>query len=175
VETKGKTALPTDFGITAEMRGWARFNAPGVDVDAATAEFIDYCRARDWRMKDWTATWRNWIRKATKASAGRSYAAAPAKPVAAVQVPLPTQYPQADGYKAALNLALLRMVMATPCTVDQLRAAVRVRNRIAGEMRTMWGEKPPAEEWRDLSPGYLAMLRASLSTATPATAQSAAA
>ncbi len=52
---------PEDFFVTEAMRVWAAQNAPGVDVDRATASF------RDWEFKssksDWLATWRIWLRK----------------------------------------------------------------------------------------------------------------
>jgi hypothetical protein len=159
MESKGKTALPDGFEVTQEMRTWAKFNAAGVNVDAVTAEFIDYCRARDWRMKDWQATWRNWVRKSVKSSAGRSFHAAPATPVAAppAKPVAPKTFPQACPHRATLNLSMLAVVLALGGRVplDNLRNAVRERNRLADELRSMYGtSEVPAEEWADLRPGY---------------------
>lgn len=48
------------------MRAWAAVEVPGVDLDAATREFVDYWRgvpgARG-RKLDWPATWRNRMRE----------------------------------------------------------------------------------------------------------------
>lgn len=61
------TRLPADFRVTDAMRSWAATNAPGVDVDYETEKFIDYWRGQSGSRaskRDWTATWRNWLRKA---------------------------------------------------------------------------------------------------------------
>lgn len=62
---KKATRIPIPFDLTAEMREWAAEKAPGVDLDAATEEFVDYWRGvsgqRGTKL-DWTATWRNRMR-----------------------------------------------------------------------------------------------------------------
>lgn len=60
----GKTALPDDFCITESMREWARTKVPEVDIDAQHELFCDHWRGNGKRMADWTATWRNWMRRA---------------------------------------------------------------------------------------------------------------
>jgi hypothetical protein len=49
------------------MKLWAQENVPRVDVREQTKRFVDYWRSlpgqRGVRI-DWTATWRNWMRKA---------------------------------------------------------------------------------------------------------------
>lgn len=58
------TRIPEDFALTDEMRDWAKANAPEVDVDLQTANFIDYwqSKAKDNTKLDWLATWRAWMR-----------------------------------------------------------------------------------------------------------------
>jgi hypothetical protein len=58
------TRIPADFALTDEMRDWAKSNAPEVDVDLQTANFIDYwqSKAKDNTKLDWLATWRAWMR-----------------------------------------------------------------------------------------------------------------
>lgn len=59
------TRLSEPFIVTAAMREWAAKEAPGLDVDRATASFVDYWRGRagkDAAKLDWIATWRNSIR-----------------------------------------------------------------------------------------------------------------
>lgn len=61
------TRLPDGWepptGVVAQMRS----DHPHIDLRAEHAKFIDYWRGkagRDARKADWTATWRNWIRRA---------------------------------------------------------------------------------------------------------------
>lgn len=82
-----KTLLPGDFSITPEMRAWARFKVPHVNVEAEHENFCDYWRAHGKRMCDWTATWRCWMRRAIdfqRSGYGRS---GNARPMAAVETP----------------------------------------------------------------------------------------
>jgi len=60
----GKTLIPENFHITDEMRLWAKYKVPGLDIDAQHEMFVDYWRAHGKKMLDWTATWRNWMRRA---------------------------------------------------------------------------------------------------------------
>lgn len=64
--TKRGTRVPDPFAVTDTMRRWAFDEFPWLDIDAATAEFVDYWRAvpgnRGVKL-DWHATWRNSIRK----------------------------------------------------------------------------------------------------------------
>jgi len=59
-----KTLLPNDFRLTEEMRLWAKYKVPEVNVEAQFEMFCDYWRAHGKRMEDWMATWRNWMRRA---------------------------------------------------------------------------------------------------------------
>jgi hypothetical protein len=62
--TRG-TSAPGIFPITEAMRAWAQANAPEVDVERETEQFLDYHRAKGNLFKDWTAAWRKWMRNAT--------------------------------------------------------------------------------------------------------------
>ncbi len=61
---KSSKRCPIDFLITEDMRTWAETKAPGVDIDEETEMFCDH----EFRKghKDWTATWRNWMRREQK-------------------------------------------------------------------------------------------------------------
>jgi hypothetical protein len=66
---KRGTRIPGDFTVTPDMVTWARSEVPGVDGRAETAKFMDYWRAATGRgatKLDWTATWRNWMRRAAE-------------------------------------------------------------------------------------------------------------
>lgn len=59
-------AIPKPFVVTAEMRAWAASKAPSVAVDAVTSDFVAYWRegnGKGRRMKNWTLTWRNWLKR----------------------------------------------------------------------------------------------------------------
>lgn len=63
---KRGTRIADDFTADDDMRQWAAECTPGLDVDAATAEFVDYWRAvpgTKGTKLDWTATWRNRMRE----------------------------------------------------------------------------------------------------------------
>ena len=64
-DTAKGTRLPGDFTVTPAMAEWARTNAPTCGT-ADHEAFCDYWRsipgARG-RKLDWTATWRNWMRR----------------------------------------------------------------------------------------------------------------
>ena len=55
---------PADFALTDELRTWAMHNAPSVNLERETAIFLDHEFAH--ARTDWSATWRNWIRKAAE-------------------------------------------------------------------------------------------------------------
>lgn len=61
--------VPASFRVTQEMAEWALSEAPGVDVTHQTAMFMDHEFAV--ARTDWTAAWRNWMRRATPAHAPR--------------------------------------------------------------------------------------------------------
>jgi Helix-turn-helix domain len=62
--TRG-TSAPEIFPVTEAMRAWWQANAPEVDVERETEQFLDYHRAKGNLFKDWTAAWRRWMRNAT--------------------------------------------------------------------------------------------------------------
>jgi hypothetical protein len=64
-DTRG-SRIPLPFAISDEMRSWARSETPGVDIEKATAEFVDYWRGVSGQKGcklDWEATWRNRLRE----------------------------------------------------------------------------------------------------------------
>lgn len=68
---KRGTRIPDDFAqtVTPEMVQWARTKCPLVDGKAVTEEFVDHWIAKpgkDGLKLDWTATWRNWLRREQK-------------------------------------------------------------------------------------------------------------
>lgn len=59
------TRIPLPFEITGELREWAKVKAPNVNLDEATAEFVDYWKGvpgAKGKKADWIATWRNRMR-----------------------------------------------------------------------------------------------------------------
>jgi len=58
---KAETPIPDDFAASEAMRAWAAENTPGIDIDRATAKFINHAHANDRRQRDWVAAWRNWL------------------------------------------------------------------------------------------------------------------
>ena len=56
-----------DFAVTDEHRAWAKAkDLDYLDLDHITEKFVDYWlgkSGKDATKTDWTATWRNWIRR----------------------------------------------------------------------------------------------------------------
>lgn len=74
VDTRG-SRVPIPFAISEEMRIWARAETPGLDVDKATAEFVDYWKGVSGQKGcklDWPATWRNRMREVHSRKAPRA-------------------------------------------------------------------------------------------------------
>src|SRR5579859_4229751 len=71
----GKSPVPVDFRIDAEMRKWAEEKVPLVNIDVETEKFVDYWRANGRMMHDWVASWRTWIRNAATFRGGWLYSA----------------------------------------------------------------------------------------------------
>ena len=78
-----KTLLPDGFSISQEMRAWARFKIPQVNIDAEHENFCDYWKAHGKKMADWVATWRVWMRRVPEFSRRTGNA----RFVAAVEMP----------------------------------------------------------------------------------------
>lgn len=63
------TRLPDGWQPNPDVVAQMRSDHPGIDLRAEHAKFADYWRAKagkDGRKADWTATWRNWIRRAAE-------------------------------------------------------------------------------------------------------------
>lgn len=100
--TRRARRIPNDFAATLQMRDWAAANAPGVDVDRETERFIDHARSKGRTLTDWTAGWRNWIRKAAEwQPQQRAVGAAPHQPYRnpTDYGPNPDPWPQAGDIK----------------------------------------------------------------------------
>lgn len=65
---KRGTRIPDDFEVTEQMREWAGENAPFIDLDRETANFIDFWSGKSGQAAtklNWIATWRKWMRTAS--------------------------------------------------------------------------------------------------------------
>lgn len=59
-----KSLLPEDWKPTPGAAVHAEAKAAGLDLPRELGRFRDYAKGRAWRMVDWEATWRNWLRRA---------------------------------------------------------------------------------------------------------------
>ena len=88
--TSSALGLPKPFTVTREMRSWAVGAVPSLDVDEVTREFVEYWRegeGRGKRKKNWTLTWRNWLKRAHQRNVERGWV--PVRADAAPMVALP--------------------------------------------------------------------------------------
>jgi len=72
---KRATRIPEPFILTADMRAEMRADCPGLDVDHATKQFVDYWRAASGRTatkNNWIAAWRFWMRREHERTTPRS-------------------------------------------------------------------------------------------------------
>lgn len=61
-------AAPAELEITQRMIDWLD-TVPGnmaIDMVYETEKFLDYHRAKGTKFVDWTAAWRNWMRRAVE-------------------------------------------------------------------------------------------------------------
>lgn len=63
---KQKTAVPSDFAITPEMRAWATKAEIAVDLDWQTGQFLDHHGSRGNEFVDWVRAWQTWMRNAQR-------------------------------------------------------------------------------------------------------------
>jgi len=63
---KRATPAPDHLPLTETLTAWGRDNAPGIDLASETERFLDHHRAKGSTFRDWTAAWRNWMRKAVE-------------------------------------------------------------------------------------------------------------
>lgn len=68
---KRATPAPDHFPLTDKLTAWGAENAPGIDLPAETERFLDYHRAKGSTFRDWSAAWRNWVRRAVEYRPGR--------------------------------------------------------------------------------------------------------
>lgn len=69
---KPERPIPDGWAPDGRVREWAAANVPGVDVDAEAGRFVDHALSVDRRARDWTAAFRNWLRKARPAPPGHN-------------------------------------------------------------------------------------------------------
>jgi len=71
--TCGKRKTPetaiAEFSLSPELRTWAVEHFPEFDVDYQFEAFADHARSHDRRQADWTAAFRNWLRKSREIAA----------------------------------------------------------------------------------------------------------
>lgn len=61
---KRATTVSDDFSVSDEMTNWAfAEHFTYQEIDEQTALFLDHFKANGKPMKDWPATWRNWMRR----------------------------------------------------------------------------------------------------------------
>ncbi|MCP4623161.1 MAG: hypothetical protein GY850_06475 [bacterium] len=64
---RGLHSLPKDFQITDDLKKWANRTGYGhINLDLETEKFKNYWQGNGKRRKDWAATWRNWIIRASE-------------------------------------------------------------------------------------------------------------
>ena len=65
ISPKKSCSIDPNFKLTDEMRSWfQQQNFRNIEIEKATADFIDYWLGVGKPMRDWEATWRNGMRKA---------------------------------------------------------------------------------------------------------------
>jgi len=63
-KAKRATSLPDEFTVTDDMTNWALAESfTFQEIETQTAMFRDHFTANGKPMKDWVATWRNWMRR----------------------------------------------------------------------------------------------------------------
>ena len=63
-KTSRAVSLPSDFAVTDVMVTWAAEQNITASLIEETDKFKDWCEANGKTYKNWTAAWRNWMRKA---------------------------------------------------------------------------------------------------------------
>jgi len=65
------TRIPDEWPPTPDLLAWLAEHCPAVSANTETAQWLDYHRAKGDTAKDWTASWRTWMRNAQKFSQQR--------------------------------------------------------------------------------------------------------
>ena len=60
------TTVPDEWPPTPALIAWVSEHAPHIDPKVETEQWLDYHRAKGDTAKDWTASWRTWMRNAKK-------------------------------------------------------------------------------------------------------------
>lgn len=138
------TRLPPDWEPSAEEREFAAAERPDLNVDAESAKFRDYWHAvpgPKGRRADWSATWRNWIRRADAPKGGGAAPPPPQPP------PSPTPGAKRDIFASPESplecaLALIRRDFGLGLYGEGAEA-VAERDRLLAEAHRLHGA--PAE------------------------------
>jgi len=64
--TKRARAISADWEPDQSLLAWAVERAPNVDTNIESEKFINYYLSKGDARKDWAASWRNWIIRATR-------------------------------------------------------------------------------------------------------------
>jgi hypothetical protein len=147
-----KSALPEDFELTEQRRSWAKIHAPQVNLQVEFDQFRDHAKATGWRMVDWEATWRNWLRKAQKAAAPRRSYERAAPPAPTPQPPRfrPGPGPVLSGPRRWANQRMLRAVVkAGGVDPDTLQRMIAAKNHVA-EAWEPFEDELDMTEYRDM-------------------------
>lgn len=62
VAAKRATQVPETFDVTDTLQAWAKDNGITADLQAETTKWQDHHRFKATTGKDWTASWRNWMK-----------------------------------------------------------------------------------------------------------------
>lgn len=152
-----KSLLPKDFGLSPQVREWARLKLPQVDLGTELEKFCDYWWGCGRQMLDWDATLKNWLR--------RSVPSSPTTPKAIPRRTL-TLDPVNDGWVGdrwdiRANRALLAFILhkigtlGVAWSAQQKRAVgilIGYKKAWAQDMREWEGEPSHAEQahnWRE--------------------------
>lgn len=94
---KRASPAPKDFAISDDMREWAHTKTPAIDIDHETERFLDYAKANGKTYVDWSAAWRNWMKRAL------DYAKPNTRPPSSTQILAEMNLDLVDDALATLN------------------------------------------------------------------------
>lgn len=63
---KRARAISADWCASDTLLAWAKERAPNVDTTIESEKFVNYYQSKGESRKDWDASWRNWIIRATR-------------------------------------------------------------------------------------------------------------
>ncbi|KZM75784.1 hypothetical protein [Nocardia terpenica] len=109
--------MPPETAIAA-----MRTECPTVDLESEHRKFVDHWRSKAERRADWTAAWRNWIRRAAESGHRTTAVARPVMPNGRQLTPAELKFAQAEALKTNPNPDILRAAgLPVPARVDTSR------------------------------------------------------